>query len=474
MKPKSPGLSAIALGTVGLLSAAAQGATPFDDRAGPEVDGFKSYELPAYTIVTHDAGNARPIPRLVAQIDGVLAKLLNRARAVPSSPTYICLVRDSDWTRYLEPGSGIIGEFASGGFANYIVMSNARDLSQVGPGIYHEYTHWFLHTQFGGAHPLWFDEGLASFMSSAQFRDTVVILGEPEESFQLGWIPLKQLLRLDKSSPEYRTAASTDVIHRQSWTIVHRALASDPAFGKQVFGFLDALNTGQPIDDAVQSSFGMSVDKLDADLYAYQSSGGLYLTASNFSVLKLPIEPAPPTRLPAGRPMNKLESLQLFADMMMAFGTHNDRLVEVADAMARANPDAPAAVVLRLRAAALTGDHAGFDRIFRMVEPHAVNAEFTRGVGLAAFDRWRLAGADDPMTAAQRERLAVSSFEALDRAIMSRPDDAEAVWAYALLSAALKRDLPIASRRLKSASAIWPANKALKEAAARLRDAGGQ
>ena len=100
-----------------------------------------------------------------------------------------------------------------------------------------------------------------------------MVLGEPEQrGAQLGWIPLKQLLNMDKSSPEYRNASSTSVIHRQSWTIVHRALAADPEFGKQMFAFLAALNLKQPIDAAVQSNFGMSIDKLDAELYAYRMS----------------------------------------------------------------------------------------------------------------------------------------------------------------------------------------------------------
>jgi hypothetical protein len=447
-------------------------ATASRAEVGPDVGGFKSYELPAYTIVTYDEGNARPIPRAVTQIDGVLARLLNRAAPVPTFPTYICLIRDVDWTRYLQPGPGISGEFVAGRFANYIVMSNAFDLSAVGPAIYHEYTHWFLHTQFGGVPPLWFDEGLASFVAPAEFRGSTVVLGQPDQrGSQLGWIPLKQLLSMDKRSSEYRNASSSSVIHRQSWTIVHRGLAGDPEFGKQMFAFLAALNAKQPIDAAVQSSFGMSVDKLDAEMYAYRMTGGLYLTSSRFKVLKLPVQPAPLVNLPSGRAMGKLESLDLFADMMLAFGFHNDRLSEVADAMARTSPDSARAVVLRLRAAALTRDDANFERIFRVLEPRMTNTALARDAGLAAFDRWQLTAAGDPLTAAQRERLAVRGFELLDRAIMSRPDDAEAVWAYARLAAALKRDLANATRRIRAVRAIWPADQELADAMAGLRQA---
>ena len=188
-------------------------------------------------------------------------------------------------------------------------------------------------------------------------------------------------------------------------------------------------------------------------------------------MLKLPVEPARVVNLPSSRAMGKLESLDLFADMMLAFGFHNDRLSELADAMARASPDSASAVVLRLRAAALNRDDANFERIFRVLEPQTMDTRLARGAGLAAFDRWLPTAAGDWMTAAQRERLAVLAFELLDRAIMSRPDDAEAVWAYARLSAALKRDLTNATRRLQAVRAIWPADPELTDAMARLRQA---
>ena len=170
--------------------------------------------------------------------------------------------------------------------------------------------------------------------------------------------------------------------------------------------------------------------------------------------------------------MARLESLEFLAEMMLASGFHDDRLAEVAMAMNKASPDSGSAVALRLRAAARARDDEAFERIFRAAEPHTqVNYRLTRSAGLAAFDRWHLAGTDDPLTPAQLKRLAERAQDLLDRAIMSRPDDAEAVWAYALLSAALKRELPVAARRIRAVIAIWPANEDLQSAMARVQAA---
>jgi hypothetical protein len=123
--------------------------------------------LPTFTIVARDAGAARALPRLAAQLDGALAKLLNRKVPKRAAPTYVVLVPEDVWLRYLRPGTGITGEFVPAKFANYVLMQSSRDPSALGRGFFHEYSHWFLHTQFAGIQPLWFAEGLAEFVETA-------------------------------------------------------------------------------------------------------------------------------------------------------------------------------------------------------------------------------------------------------------------------------------------------------------------
>jgi hypothetical protein len=426
----------------------------------PNVDGFKAYELPAYTIVTHDEGNARQVPRVAAQIDGVLAKLLNRGALMPSAPTYISFIPDSTWMRYLEPGPGISGEFIPARFANYVIASNARDESQVSTGIFHEYTHWFLHTQFAGVQPLWFDEGLAKFIETAEFRGSEVSLGEPGLMGPKGWVPMAELLRMDKSSPEYRRRDTTHVVHRESWAMVHLGLVGDPAkFGKQMFAYLTAIQAQQPLETAVQSSFGMTVDELGNLIHSYLMTSSQYLVSSGYKVLRLPVDPAPIVKLPAGRAMSELESLEFIADIMLASGFHADKLQEVADAMQRVAPNSASPATLTMRIAARAGDDARLEQLLASVAPSASGQKFLRGAGLALFER---------SGNSVREDFAIKALELLDRAIMSRPDDVEAIWAYTVLAANLERDMPIALRRIANARAILPSSPDLAQATALL------
>ena len=62
----------------------------------------------------------------------------------------------------------------------------------------------------------------------------------------------------------------------------------------------------------------------------------------------------------------------------------------------------------------------------------------------------------------------------LDRAVMSKPDDVEAIWGYAMLAAQLKQDLATALRRLDSGLAIASYNADLAMAAALVYEALGE
>ena len=100
--------------------------------------------------------------------------------------------------------------------------------------------------------------------------------------------------------------------------------------------------------------------------------------------------------------------------------------------------------------------------------------QVARGVGLALFERVRESKPGDPMSPADRERLSRRAFELLDRAVMSKPDDVEAIWGYAMLAAQLKQDLAIALRRLDSGLAIATYNADLAMAAALVYEALGE
>ena len=433
----------------------------------PDIPAFKAYEQPTYTLVTHDQYTASEIPGQTARIDAFLTQQLAMPVHTPNLPTRILVIPTDLWLRYFETSDDFDSEFVPAPFANYLLLQHSVNSHQVRFELFHEYTHAFLRSQMKGYYPLWFDEGMATLIQYSRFEDTKVEIGMPIVASS-PWIPLARLFQLDRSSPEYRSETQAFSVHYGSWALVHLAVIEDPVFNKQLFDFLAALNNLYPIEKAMEKSFDVSTDELDLRMRRYVQK------ASLDAFFEVKVARVPPPKVPPGRNMSEAESLELLAEAMLAAGTKPERLAELIEAAHRKAPDSPKALALRMRLAARDRDDVALGRLLAELEPRASDARFARGAGLALFERLRESKPGDPMSPADRERLSRRAFELLDRAVMSKPDDVEAIWGYAMLAAQLKQDLAIALRRLDSGLAITSYNADLAMAAALVYEALGE
>jgi hypothetical protein len=436
------------------------------DARGPEIDALKSYAMPAYTIVTHEERSAQEVPPHVAIMDGLLSGLLKRRSRAVEVPTVIFVMPDNLWVDFLQPGTGISGEFVPGRFVNYVLISNSRDLATLRRTVYHEYAHLFLHTQLRGIIPLWFDEGMAKFAELAEFRGSQALIGK-WPALNYGWLPLDRLLRLDKTSPEYRSSAYTAAVHGESWAIVHRAMVADPDFGEQMFALVDALNELVPLEEAVRSSFGMTLSQLSRAHYRY-------MWKSTFKTRWVDVDRPPLEKLADGRSMSEIESLALLADVMLVSGFKPERLAEVITSAQRRSPDSPGVGVLRMRLAARDQDDGALGRLLAEIEPHLGDPSVARGAGLALFERLNDRRRGYPAPTGQRIAFEQRAIELLDHSLMSRGDDPEAAWAFGLLAASTSRQLDSALQRLQSASERLPLNADLAMAMAKIYESRHQ
>jgi hypothetical protein len=343
----------------------------------PNFDDYKSFTAPGYTLIARDEVYAVRVARGVAKVDWLLSKMLKHDADVPVAPTYILAVPRPVFIRYFQPGNGIIGEFVPGRFSNYLLIESTRDERELADAVYHEYTHLFLHTRFRGAKPLWFDEGMAEFVQAARFKDTYVEVGRGRYP-PSKWIPLNKLLRLDKSSPEYRSLATTNSVHDESWAIVHRGVLADMHFRKQMFGLLDALDELKPIDEAVYANFGMTVLQLDASMHDYAQNIA-------FAEVRLPFETPAKPEPPTGSPLSELATLERIADAMFVSGFQPQNLHEIVEAINQRSPDSPGGRVLRMRLAARDHDDATLSALSREIAPETATPMLARGTGMALF-----------------------------------------------------------------------------------------
>ena len=246
------------------LAAAAGAATP-------EIGTLRLHESPSFSLIVADGVRAKLVARQIATFQQVLSRTLNREIRPTGTPTQIYIVSQAAWEKYLRPGPGIDAEFVPRRFSNLLLIDADLLPQQLREAVFHEYTHLFLHTQFRGLHPLWFDEGLATMMGATELRGRKAIVGTPPLRYRGHWIPLAKLFELTKTSPEYLSAAQSPDVHLESWGLVHRGLIDEPAFGAGMLKFLEALNRLVPVEDAAQDSFGMSLAALDTSMQRYVS-----------------------------------------------------------------------------------------------------------------------------------------------------------------------------------------------------------
>jgi tetratricopeptide (TPR) repeat protein len=428
---------------------------------GPYPGDMTVYETPAFTLVTIGNSQLRrdipKLPRLRRAMEGAL-----RVSAQPTGiPTYMYVVSTSMWNRYLAPSSQIISEFVPTRFANYVI-AEASSINRV--GLFHEYAHLFLYAQLPGAYPLWFDEGVAIEMSRAEFSGGTVRF-YPSRIAPGHWIAIEQILRATKTSPEYLSGQESGSFHLQSRLMVHRALFEDPEYGKNVLSYLDALNQLQSIDEAARASFPVTLDELDGQMRAH-----IFGSKKHYAFLE--IGKAPEVPLPAGRELPPAEALWGIATVALDTGLHLERVGELLDAAEKRAPKSPRTHLLRMRLAARQENDADLEDLYLAIQPQLTDAGLARAAGLAFVERTQYLQAR-PANETLKLRHLERSFELLDRSLNAHPDDPEAVWAFAMAAAGVKRGLETALQRLEPMFERLPRNPDLAQAAALVYEAGG-
>ena len=143
-------------------------------------------------------------------------------------------------TNICEPRQNVAGLFQQGRFANYMAMNGDAPRGEAMHVIFHEYTHFFLASQFAGEYPPWFNEGLAELMGYAKFTTRArAVLQIPMyrvyEARDGDWIPFDRLIQVDHSSPEYQSHKLADSFYAQAWLTVHYGMVENREFGRQMF-----------------------------------------------------------------------------------------------------------------------------------------------------------------------------------------------------------------------------------------------
>ncbi len=273
--------------------------------------------------------------------------------------------------------------------------------------------------------------------------------------------PSQRVLRATKTSPEYLDQSQLLNFHFEANAMVYRALIDDPEFGQQVTKYLEAINNIATPEEA-EAILG-NLDDLNTNMRGY-------VNRSNRKRVHLDTPDVGDLTLPAGTPVSTLDSLLGIATVCLDAGIHLDSVHELIDAAAAEPGGAQRVISLRMRLAARTQNDAELEKNYALLTKDPNDLQAARAAGLALYERAQSLG--DP-AAARRTDLSSRSVTLLDRSLKSRADDPEAVWAFAMQAADLKRDMDLALERLVPMFKRLPENADMSLAAGRLLYAKG-
>ena len=426
---------------------------------------------PTFRVVS--AIDEKKTRRVAADIAAFEEVILRSSAAAPDGGelrTNVYFVSSEDWAHYFAPGSNV-GGFFSPGWPNSIVIPGWATYEAY-PVVFHEYSHYLLHSRATIAWPPWFDEGLAELMSNAHFNPTRLSFTAPKTRMQtlntLPWLPLEKMLTVERASPDFQRHRLVASFYAQSWLMMHYAFVGRPEVLRQAVDFVLQRNRGEALAPAVQASFGKSVKDLDADLFAYsrrrQFRDAEVAIAPNRAILETPMREL----------TNGAAEIELAA-LALRLGRSAASVEKLLNAALDERPDEPwtLAAMAYLRASE-KNDVAAQDYRARLES------------GQTKFDtRTSVLLGDSYLEQADRDHqsgLAISSERRelygkargwYDAALAASPDDLESIHSYTLPALRLHENLDIAQRQLERGVKLAPRDVALAVDLARVYEARG-
>ena len=218
------------------------------------------------------------VAREIEQFRAVVGGLIHNADRPLPVPTVVFVVGDRKSLEPLLPmyksrPATIAGYASEGQDANYIVMSR-EGYEESAAVTYHEYTHLLIANAVR-ALPVWLDEGLAEYYSTYTLADRgkAADVGRPVKPhvplLREHYLPLAELIAVDKSSPMYNEGERQSIFYAESWALTHYLMIEKPNGGQAINKYVTEVAEGRSASDAFHDAFGSSPSDFDKELQEY-------------------------------------------------------------------------------------------------------------------------------------------------------------------------------------------------------------
>ena len=205
-----------------------------------------------YNVIT-DAG-APTAQKMALRVERMRALLGGSA---PLLPLRVVLVASDSLFSGLRPSATSGGFYQSSADEDWIVVRWGRPDSE--RAMSHELVHAFLEHS-GPRRPLWLEEGIAEFYSTALQESKGWIIGKPIETHvrvlnQNTWLGEREFFEARHDSPLRDESARAGRFYAQSWAVMHYLLTT-PGVREKTPALFTALGDGVPFARACESVLG--------------------------------------------------------------------------------------------------------------------------------------------------------------------------------------------------------------------------
>ena len=434
----------------------------------PRVGKFVQYDAGEFVVVTSRSGaQARRIMEDLVKFRVTLERVLGKRATRNAFPTTIVITSASDWNKWLQPGREVAGFFQRARFSNYMAINGDAPTEEALHVMFHEYTHYYLASQFAGEYPPWFNEGLAELMGWAKFDKGMALLRVPMyqvyEARDGDWIPFDRLIKVDHSDPEYQSHALAPTFYAQSWLTMNYGLIENREFGAQIFRYLQKLNTLVPQDEAARLAFGdlAAIDKLLRD----------YSRAKSIAGGGVALGDVPEVQLPQPKPLSEFDALSVFADLMLESRNSPERIRPLVQTLEPRDPNTARAAILAARLAEATDENDAFDAAVARAEGALAQTDWQQRRELASV--LLSSGLDSsPMSSRNSEDMDRDVKRAMKwfaEAIAHNNEDVEALWGFGTAATRLDKNLDLAEQALVAAYKRAPSSAEIAMSLANLK-----
>lgn len=230
-------------------------------------------------------GNAAPkaVERIAVDLErlrAALAQIFPGLQLSSPHPTTIYVFKNAasfaPYQRYYNGRSAEVGGyFLSREYANYVAIG-ATPKGDDRALIYHEFLHSVLRNNYSDL-PLWLNEGLAEYYSTFEVARGEAKIGLPIAP-HAAWLrlhtamPVRRLLELDQSSPEYNETERRGGFYALSWALTHYLMGEPKGRTGQIAELLRLLQRGTAPGEAVRTALATTPEALDKELVTYLKS----------------------------------------------------------------------------------------------------------------------------------------------------------------------------------------------------------